>query len=183
MNLNYLLVISLALALDAFGVALGIGLNPEVKFKNKIGFIFSFAFFQFLFAFVGGYGGILFSTYIASVPKILGGCVISLVGVIMIKEGMEKKKENILLNLKTNIILGISVSIDAMVIGFTVLNDLKSVGVLINCTIIIGIVTLIMTTFAFLISKLLNKIEVFQKYADYIGGIILLFFGIKMMFI
>ncbi|WP_142413176.1 manganese efflux pump [Hathewaya massiliensis] len=184
MEFKDLLLVALALALDAFGVALGIGLNPIVKKKNKITFILSFGFFQFLFAFIGGYGGSLFSKYILCLPKVVGGTIVSLVGVFMLKESMENKKEDkLILRNKTNIILGASVSVDAMVVGFTVLNGFNSIFILTRDTLFMGIVALIMTTIAFCISKSLKKFDGFEKYADLIGGIILILFGIKMMFL
>jgi putative Mn2+ efflux pump MntP len=125
MNLYSLLLIALALSLDAFGIAICVGLNDGVKLKNKLGFIASFGFFQFLFALIGAYAGIMFNTYITSVPNIIGGAIISLVGVVMIKEGFENKGKCPLINPKMCIILGISVSIDAMVVGFTVLDKVK----------------------------------------------------------
>jgi len=100
----------------------------------------------------------------------------------MIKEGFENKGKCPLINRKMCIILGISVSIDAMVIGFTVIDKLKSNLQLLEYTLIIGLVTLLMSSFAFFIAKYLKKIEFVGKYADYIGGIILIIFGVKMMF-
>jgi len=181
MDIYPLFIIALALSLDAFGVALCIGLNSQTKFSNKVGFIISFAFFQFLFSYIGAYAGFLFNTYVASMPTIIGGIIISLVGVIMIKEGLENKGKCPLLKPKMYFILGISVSIDAMVIGFTVLNDITKV-ILLKDTLFIGVVTLVMVIMAFIISKYLKKIEIISKYADYIGGIILIIFGVKMMF-
>lgn len=182
MKLYDLSLISLALSLDAFGVALSIGLDKAVKFKNKIGFVISFGFFQFLFSIIGAYAGVFFNTYIAAVPKIIGGILIAVVGVFMIKEGFENKEEDILLSFKTYIILGISVSIDAMIIGFTVLNNIKSDLLIFNYTLFIGFITLIISSIGFIIARYLRKIDVVSKYADYIGGIILIIFGIKMIF-
>ena len=182
MSLYSLLVIALALSLDAFGIAICVGLNVQVKLNNKLQFILSFGFFQFLFSILGAYAGIWFNTYVTSVPNIIGEIIISLVGVVMIKEGFENKGKCPLINPKMCIILGISVSIDAMVIGFTVLDKLKSNLQLLEYTLIIGLVTLFMSSFAFFIAKYLKKIEFVAKYADYIGGIILIIFGIKMMF-
>ena len=51
--------------------------------------------------------------------------IISLVGVVMIREGFENKGKCPLLKPKMYFILGVSVSIDAMVVGFTALNSLK----------------------------------------------------------
>lgn len=181
MDLYSLFLIALALSLDAFGIALCIGLNNQTKFSNKLGFIISFGFFQFLFSYIGAYAGFLFNTYVAAMPSIIGGMIIAIVGVLMIKEGFENKGKCPLLKPKMYFILGVSVSIDAMVVGFTVLNNITKV-VLFKNTLFIGGITLVMSTIAFLISKYLKKIEIVGRYADYIGGIILIIFGLKMMF-
>ncbi|WP_298838713.1 manganese efflux pump MntP [Clostridium sp.] len=181
MDMYSLFMIALALSLDAFGVALCIGLNNQTKFSNKVGFTISFAVFQFLLSYIGAYAGFLFNTYVAAMPTIIGGIIIALVGVIMIKEGITNQGKCPLLKPKMYFILGISVSIDAMVIGFTVLNNITKV-ILLEDTLIIGAVTFIMVILAFIVSKYLKKIDIIGKYADYIGGIILVFFGLKMMF-
>lgn len=181
MDMYSLLLIALALALDAFGVALSIGINKGIKFKNKLWFSMSFGFFQFLFSFIGAVAGFLFNTYILVLPKIVGGIIIAVIGVFMLKEGLEEKEENILLEIKMYFILGISVSIDAAVIGFTVFNNIASNLILLKYTLFIGLISLIMSGFAFVISRYLRKIKVVAKYADYVGGIILVLFGIKMI--
>lgn len=182
MNFISLIFISLALSLDAFGVALCIGLNNQVKRENKIKFALSFGFFQFLFAMIGAYGGFLFSTYIAAIPNVIGGLIISIVGIMMFKEGYNNQGDCPLLNPKMYIIIGISVSIDAMVIGFTTLNNISSSYDILKNTLFIGITTFIMSILAFIISRYLKKIQLLEKYANFIGGIILILFGIKMMF-
>lgn len=182
MSLYSLILIALALSLDAFGIAICVGLKDQIKLKNKLEFIASFGFFQFLFSVLGAYAGILFNTYVTSVPNIIGGAIISFVGVFMIKEGFENKGKCPLINPKMCIILGISASIDAMVIGFTILDKIQNSIQLYQYSLIIGFVTLGMSTFAFFIAKYLKKIGFVGKYADYIGGIILIIFGIKMMF-
>lgn len=178
-----LFVISLALALDAFGVALSLGLNPLVKRKNKISFCISFGFFQFFLALMGSYMGYLFNTYILAIPKIIGGIIIAIVGIMMLKEGMKRSSSRIIVSRKMYFILGISVSIDAAVVGFTVLNNINKGHVLLEATMFIGLITLIMCIIAFTIAKYLRKIDMFSKYADYVGGIILVLFGIKMIFL
>lgn len=182
MDIYSLFIIALALSLDAFGVAISIGICRCMKRGNKIKFCFSFGFFQFLFSLLGSYLGLLFNTYIASVPKIIGGVIISVVGVLMIKDGFEKKSENLLLNPKIYIILGASVSIDALVIGFTVFNNISNHAEIFAQTLFIGFVSGCMSCIGFIISRYLRKIEVVTKYANFVGGMILLLFGLKMMF-
>lgn len=181
MDISSLLLIAIALSLDAFGVAISIGITKGVQNKNKVLFCISFGFFQFLFSLTGAYAGFLFNTYIAAVPKIIGGIVIAIVGIIMIKEGFEEKSENLLLHPKMYIILGMSVSIDAMVIGFTALNKIQNLSDILNQTVFIGVVTFIISAAGFVISRYLRKIEMVSKYADFIGGIILIIFGLKMI--
>jgi putative Mn2+ efflux pump MntP len=178
-----LLLIALALSLDAFGVALSIGLNPGVKLKNKLIFCISFGFFQFLFSFVGSFAGIYFTNNIKAVPQLMGGIIILIVGVLMVKEGMEEKEECLLFTPKMYIILGASVSIDALVVGFTMFGAMESDRLTLLYTAIIGVVTFVISISAFIISKYLKKISVVARYADYIGGIILIIFGLKMIFI
>ncbi|BDR63416.1 manganese efflux pump MntP [Clostridium tetani] len=182
MDFYSLFLIAIALSLDAFGVALCIGLNNNVDLKYKSSCAIYFGFFQFLFAIIGGYAGFLFNKYIATMPQIVGGVVICIVGIIMIKEGIENEDSCKILKPGMNIILGISVSIDAMVVGFTALNKIQSGLLILRDTLFIGIVTLFVSILAFITSKYLKKIDVIGKYADYIGGIILIFFGLKMIF-
>lgn len=182
MDFYSLFLIAIALSLDAFGVALCMGLNDGITVNNKFLCSLSFGFFQFLFSIIGAYAGFWFNTYIVSVPKIIGGILIFIVGAIMLKEGFENKNECPLVRPSMFIILGISVSIDAMVIGFTVLNNMKNNFTVLKDTMFIGVITLLMSIIAFIIAKYLKRIEIVSRYADYIGGIILIIFGIKMMF-
>jgi putative Mn2+ efflux pump MntP len=175
--------IAIALSLDAFGVAVCIGLNNQVRKKNKYLFALSFGFFQFLFSLIGAYAGFLFSTYIADVPEVVGGIVIAIVGGMMIKEGIENQGECPLIKPSMYFILGMSVSIDALVVGFTAFHDIASMAARLSDTLLIGIVTLIMSLGAFFIARYLKKIKYIGKYADYLGGIILILFGLKMIFL
>ncbi|HAK44271.1 MAG TPA: hypothetical protein DCM59_18260, partial [Clostridium sp.] len=119
---------------------------------------------------------------IASVPAIMGGIVIAIVGILMIKEGMTEKEENIVLTFKMYFILGVSVSIDAIVIGFIAFSGIESMIPLTLFTAIVGMITFFMSILAFIIAKYLGKIHILRKYADYIGGIILILFGLKTIF-
>lgn len=182
MNIDELLLISLAVSLDAFGVAIAIGLNDKATLEKKLGFALSFGVFQFLCSFIGGIGGRLFSQKIAAVPTIIGGIVIAIVGILMIKEGMEEKEDNFILSFKMYFILGISVSIDAVVVGFIGFSSIAKITTLGLATGIVGIITLAMSLLALILTKFLGEIKVVGKYGNYIGGIILILFGIKMIF-
>lgn len=182
MSFFSIIIVGIALAMDAFAISISIGINQSVRRKNKVCFIISFAFFQFVMSLIGGGIGYLFNNYVASIPNLIGGIIIAVVGILMVKEGTEKKEECILTKVKMYLILGVSVSIDALVVGFTTLNNVGSVGTLILYTIVIGIITAILCSMAYLLCRIIKKVRFIANYADYIGGIILIVFGIKMMF-
>jgi putative Mn2+ efflux pump MntP len=181
MYLYSVIVLGIALAMDAFGVTLGIGLNPTIKREHKIKFVLSFAFFQFLFTYVGGNLGYLFDTYIASIPSIAGGIIMGIVGILIIIDGFKDKENDLLVKNSTCIILGISVSIDALVIGFTAFHHItRNLLLCINAT-LIGLITLFICTLGFFICKYIKKITFVTKYANCFAGLALIFFGLKMV--
>lgn len=184
MNLRDIIIVGVALAMDAVGVSLSIGLNSRVSRGKKIAFILFFAIFQFLLFFLGGVGGHLFQRYITAIPSIIGGVAIAIVGIMMIKEGIENddKDESILLKKGMVLILGLSVSIDAFVIGFIAFNNIISILTMVSDALIVGAITLILCLAAFYLCRYIRKIEFISKYADFLGGIILIIFAIKMIF-
>lgn len=182
------LLIPIALALDAFGVSFSLGFSNKYKFKQLIFFCLSFGFFQFLFSFVGGIFGDLVNSYILAIPKVFGGVIILIVGILMLKEAFSKsnEEENEEISKKKlfnnlYITLGISVSIDALIVGFTAYNS-YSLGIIFLNTILVGVVTLIICLFAILLSTYLKKVSLISKYADFLGGVILILFGVRMIF-
>lgn len=182
MNFTSLFIIAVALAMDASGVSISLGIRDALKMKQKIYFVLSFAIFQFLFSFAGAYSGMLFSKHLASVPSIIGGITIAVVGVLMIKEGMEGKSDYMLTKWSMYIILGISVSIDALVVGFTAFQNLRNFTTILWDTIFIGIITFILSALSFFAAGKVKKISFIPKYADYIGGVMLVLLGLKMIF-
>ena len=178
MNIYVVILIGIALAMDAAGVSLAIGLKERVD-EEKAKYILSFGFFQLLFTMIGGSIGSYFTRYIASIPSVIGGIALIIVGILMIISGKKGDEENISLD-RMIIPLGISVSIDALAIGFTVFNK-YSFGVLLCYSVIIGLITMLLCTLAFIISKQARKVVFIKKYGDYFGGIILFIFGLKMI--
>ena len=184
MNLRDVIIVGVALAMDAVGVSLSIGLNSIIKRSKKISFILSFSIFQFLFFFLGGISGHLFERYVTSIPSIVGGIAIAIVGIMMIKEGSESKNkdDSILLKRGMTLILGVSVSIDAFVIGFIAFNQIINLIMIISASLIVGTITFILCLGAFYLCRYIRKIDFVTKYSDYLGGIILIIFAIKMIF-
>ena len=178
-------LIPIALGLDAFGVALGLGFDKTCKRINKIIFCISAAIFQALFVFIGAFGGNLFNSYIVTMPKLIGGIVLLIVGAMMLYEALSKKSEDTKIKDSSKagfyILLGICVSIDALIIGFTIYSDLYFMEML-SKTFIVGLVTFILCVAAIYSCRFLKKVEIINKYADLLAGIILIIFALKMIF-
>lgn len=180
-----ILFIPIALALDAFGVSLSLGFSNKYKLKQLMMFCLSFGFFQFLFSFIGGIFGDIVNSYILAIPKVFGGIIILIVGIMMLKESFsnDEDEEDIKKSLFNNlyITLGVSVSIDALVVGFTAYNVYNSYLIFLN-TLLVGVITLLLCVFAIFLSLYLRKLNFIAKYADFLGGTILILFGIRMIF-
>lgn len=182
MDLFGVIIIAIALAMDAFGVTLGIGVNPILRREHKIKFVLSFGIFQFLFTYVGGCLGYLFDTYVTSIPNIAGGIIMGIVGTLMFMDAFKEKENNILLKNTTCIILGISVSIDALVIGFTAFHHVGGILILGVNSILIGLIAMFVCTLGFFLCRYIKKVEFITRYANFFGGIALILFGLKMIF-
>lgn len=181
MGLVEVSVIAVALGLDAFGVALSLGLDKRITKRLAILFVLSFGFFQFLFVLIGGLAGNLFNTYIFCIPNIVGGTIILLVGILMLKEGLSNEEKIPKLHFMLVLLLGICVSIDALVVGFSSFNIFYLKEILLKNSIIVGIITSSLTAFSFLLSKHIRKVNFVKEYAELLGGTILILFGLKMI--
>ncbi|KNF08083.1 putative membrane protein [Gottschalkia purinilytica] len=181
MSIIDLSLVSFALALDAFGVAISVGLDKNINKRIALAFVFSFGFFQFLFASMGGICGSLFNTYVFQLPSKIGGIIILLVGVLMFKEGFSEEKEVKKLNIFLVLLLGICVSIDALVVGFSTFNNIDFKSLIFKNTIFIGMTSSFLTVVAFMISKKIKKNKFINEYMDFLGGLILIIFGLKMI--
>lgn len=177
-----LIIIGIALAMDAFGASLSIGINSRIERRNKVDYLISFGFFQTSLFLVGGILGNLCNTYIIPLSKILGGIVLAIIGILMIIDGLKNNKESLLTKNSMIIILGISVSIDAMVVGFTAFYEIGSLIVLFLYSIIIGLITLLICSLGFYLCRYFRKINLPGKYANLFGGLALIIFSIKMIF-
>lgn len=183
MEVFSIIMIGIALAMDAFGASLSIGINSVIKKRKKIYYLISFGFFQFSLFFLGGMLGNFCNTYIISISNTLGGIVIAIVGILMIVDGMKNTEESILTKNSMIIILGISVSIDAMVVGFTAFYKIGSPIVLFLYSILIGLITLFICNLGFYMCRYIRKLNLPFKYTNFFGGFALIVFSIKMIFL
>ena len=79
------------------------------------------------------------------------------------------------------IILGMSVSVDALVVGFTAFHELQLIAIAVD-SLLVGLITLFLCTTGFFLCRYARRVEFICKYADLLGGLILLILGLEMIF-
>lgn len=171
------IVLALALSMDAFAVSIGLGSkgnSPGLGLKAGL----FFGAFQALMPFIGYLGGRGILGWVDAYAHWIAFGLLALIGAKMIYEGLHEGIEESIsaITNKMMLLLSIATSIDAMAAGFSL--TLLDINAYLAC-LIIG-----MTTFAFSwagveIGKrsgtwLENKAEIF-------GGVVLILIGIKML--
>lgn len=179
MGIIEILLIGIGLAMDAFAVAVCKGLSME-KFTWKKGVIIGlyFGIFQGGMPVIGYLLGTSFESIITEIDHWIAFILLGFIGINMLKEALSKDKEssNDLVDFKTMLPLAIATSIDALAVGITF--AFLNVNILI-ASLVIGFTTFIMS---FIGSKIGNKFgSKYEKKAQFIGGIILIFMGLKIL--
>ncbi|MBQ8472954.1 MAG: manganese efflux pump [Bacilli bacterium] len=172
-----LLLISIALSMDAFSVSICKGLTMKHKFRrNSLIIAISFSFFQMLMPLIGYFLGSNLSDYFISFNHIIAFILLSVIGFNMIKESYHDEKVNDGLSIKELFMLSIATSIDAMAVGITF--SFFEVNLVI-AILMIGISAFVFSLIGVNIGKLIGKN--FEKKAQIIGGIVLILIGVKIL--
>ena len=179
MGILDLLLIAIALSMDAFAVAVCKGLSVQkVKIKNYVSVGAWFGGFQALMPFIGYLLGSAFEKYIISIDHWIAFILLSLIGINMIKEAFSKEEEACSsFAVRDMFPLAVATSIDALAIGVTfALLPNVNIGVAIT---FIGITTFIISVFGIKIGNIFGVR--YKSKAEIAGGIILILMGIKIL--
>ncbi|MDP1633669.1 MAG: manganese efflux pump MntP family protein [Gallionellaceae bacterium] len=171
------IVLAVALSMDAFAVSIGLGSKGQTKGLGlKAGLYFGT--FQALMPFIGYLGGKGVLGWVESYAHWIAFGLLALIGGKMLYEGLSGDIEDEIeaLTHKTMLILAVATSIDAMAAGFSL--TLLDVNVYLAC-LIIGVTTFGFSWLGVKIGKqsgtwLESKAEIF-------GGVVLILIGIKML--
>lgn len=174
-----ILLISVALAMDAFSVSITKGFTQkELNTKQTLWYGIFFGGFQGLMPLLGYYCGSTISTFISYIAPIVGFTLLLIIGLNMIRESLSNDEEEITdtFSFKEVTLLAIATSIDAFAVGltFAFLNTEPVIP-----SIIIGIVAFLFSIVGIGIGKKLGNI--FGDKFQIIGGIILIGIGIKIL--
>jgi manganese efflux pump family protein len=180
MSFLSLLVIAISLGMDAFSVAISIGavsralsIGPAMRLSS------SFGLFQFFMPVAGWFAGTTVVHLIAGYDHWVAFGLLAYVGGKMIMDSFNEKensRESDPTKGWTLIILSVATSIDAFAVGLSF--AFLQIPI-IYPSIIIGIVAFIMTMIGILFGGRLGK--VIGKKAEFVGGIILIGIGVKIL--
>jgi len=171
------IVLAIALSMDAFAVSIGLGSKDESsKLGLKSGLYFGV--FQALMPFIGYMGGKGVLGWVEAYAHWIAFGMLALIGAKMIYEGLNEgiEEDITVITHKVMLLLAIATSIDAMAAGFSL--TLIDFNPYLAC-LIIG-----MTTFAFSWAGVLigNRSGTWlESKAEIFGGVVLILIGIKMM--
>ena len=162
MNNIELLLISIGLAMDAFSVSICKGLTMKHKWRRM--------------PLIGYFLGSNLGEYFISFNHIIAFCLLTIIGINMIKESYKNEDIKIGLSIKELLMLSIATSIDAMAVGITL--SFFEVN-LVFAILLIGITAFIFSLIGVNIGKFIGKN--FEKKAQIIGGTVLILIGIKIL--
>lgn len=174
------LFIGIGLSFDSFAVSVSCGvMKKEIRFLQAAVVASSLAFFQAIFPVIGWLIGESLKTLIVSFDHWIAFLLLAFIGIKMLLEGIKPNgslKNFNPFKLKVLIGLSIATSIDALVVGLSF--GFLNLPILFP-VIIIGIVTFIAAMLGMLFGK--NIPAKRSQQSLILGGIILLFIGIKIL--
>ncbi|NLO40182.1 MAG: manganese efflux pump [Ruminiclostridium sp.] len=180
MNMFFVILLALGLAMDAFAVSVSCGLcvlRKRTFHAMKAGLFFGF--FQWGMLALGGLAGNTFRTFIEPVDHWIAFVLLAFIGVKMWKESLDDKSEPMdLTSLKLMLTLSLATSIDAFAAGISI----SAMGYdILFPSIIVGVITFIMSFLGVLLGCWLSQYARYQKYLTRIGAVILIGIGLKIL--
>lgn len=173
------IVLALALSMDAFAVSIGLGAKntgrvPVLAFKSAV----YFGVFQALMPMIGYAGGKGVMGWVESYAPWIAFVLLMLIGGKMIHESMSEgiEEDIAVITHRVMVLLAIATSIDAMAAGFSL--TLLGVAPLLACA-IIGAVTFVFSGVGVYVGA--HSGTWLESKAELFGGIVLILIGIKIL--
>ncbi|ASP49271.1 manganese efflux pump MntP family protein [Cognaticolwellia beringensis] len=176
-----IIILALALSMDAFAVSIGLGAKHPVKTPSlAIACGLYFGFFQGLMPLIGYMGGRGVFGWVEAYAPWVAFFLLLLIGGKMIYESLSNGIEEDIAKVTHRImlVLAIATSIDAMAAGFSL--TILDVNPLIACA-IIGITTLFFSVIGVYVGA--KSGTWLESKAELLGGIVLILIAIKILLI
>lgn len=178
-------LLALALAMDCFAVSVVCGvITQRFRFSLALRLAFFFGLFQALMPLLGWALTSRFSQYLEAVDHWIAFGMLAFIGGKMIIDAFREEDTPSLKPdcFKTQILLAIATSIDALAIGITyACTGYNTIGQLGTPLIIIGLVSLVMSMLGFWIGVRFGEAVNKKIRPELLGGLILIGIGIKIL--
>ena len=180
MEILTVILLAIGLSFDSFAVSVCSGLNlPHIRFSQAAKIAFFLALFQGCMPLIGWLLGNSMKTLIEPVDHWIAFGLLSLIGGKMIIESFinsESREIKNPLHIRVIILLSLATSIDALAVGFSFATMIDKI---LLPVIMIGLVTFIASMLGILLGKKTGP--TFNRYAEIIGGLILIIIGSKIL--
>ena len=181
MSVFEIILISIGLAMDAFGVSIGKGLTmPVGENGRKVTLAFLFGLFQFLMPVIGWLIGRQFIDVISEWDHWIIFGLLGYLGIAMIREGLsdddDEDYDKQFLGAWEMIMLSVATSLDAMAVGLTFAFLPINVW---EASTMIGVITFGISLVGVYLGKFMGQFV--GKYADILGGGVLILIGTKIL--
>lgn len=176
MSIIELLILSIALAMDAFAVSVCKGLSlKKVNVAHLVLAGIWFGGFQALMPVLGYFCGSKFADKVDKFDHWIAFVILALIGASMIKESMGDEEEtNSNMDIKTMFFLAVATSIDALTVGITF--AFLDVNIFM-AVMFIGIITFVISAVGIEIGSIFG--DKYKSRAEMLGGGVLIIIGIK----
>ncbi len=177
--------LALALAMDCFAVSIASGIIVKKHIgKMMIRMAFLFGFFQAAMPLIGWFGVSTFTSYLENVDHWIAFSLLTFLGGRMIRESFlpEEEKKIKPRKLKTQVVLAIATSIDALAVGISfACTGFSNLKMLVCPLLIIGFVSFVMSIIGVLLGVRFGKPITKKLKPELLGGFILIIIGIKVL--
>ena len=177
--------LALALAMDCFAVSIASGIIVKKHLgKMMIRMAFLFGLFQAAMPLIGWLGVSTFTSYLENIDHWIAFGLLAFLGGRMIRESFlpEEEKKIKPRKLKTQVVLAIATSIDALAVGISfACTGFSNIKMLTCPLLIIGFVSFVMSIIGVLLGVKFGKPITKKLKPELLGGGILIFIGIKVL--
>ena len=191
MSFIEVLAIAVALSVDAVVVALcWSALQQRIRLNHVLQFSVVFGGFQALMPVIGWFAGVWIINYIEAWDHWVAFLLLAWVAYSMVKEAMEEKTtkdehngtpeaNSQLISISTLLVMAIATSIDALAIGFSFAVVQMPI---VMPSLTIGLVCAVLTALSMSLGRALNNhIQRHTKKMSYVGALVLLLIGVKIL--
>lgn len=187
MNPLDIILLAIALAMDCFTVSIVSGIILQKQgnqYPSVMRMAFLFGFFQAMMPLLGWLGVSHLQTYMEAYDHWIAFCLLAFIGGKMIKESFDDEEEQHFnpCKLKTQLLLAIATSIDALAVGISfACTGYTTLSQLTLPLIIIGLVSFLFSIIGYHLGRRFGKTITRRLKPELAGGAILIIIGVKIL--